>query len=408
MLAGALSHIRVLDLSRVLAGPWCSQNLADLGAEVIKIERPGVGDDTRSWGPPWMNNPSDQSQGDSSYFYSANRGKKSVTLDISTPQGKKVIEELAAICDVLIENYKVGDLKRYGLGYDSLKKINPKLIYCSITGYGQDGPDSHKPGYDYVFQATGGLMSVTGERDDLPGGGPQKVGVAVADILTGMYSSVAILAALNYRDRTGEGQFIDMALIDSAVALGSYQIVGYFANGKIPKRAGNALPSLVPYQVFNTSDDQIIVAVGNDGQWQKFCQAIKRPDLAENERWKKVSGRVSGRDDLVPEISKTLLQASTEEWLEHLEKVGVPCGKINNYEQVFKDAHVQHRQLKVDMPDEFGKVISTVASPLRLQKTPVRYEKTPPRLGDSTHSVLTQLLAYSEDEYQILLNQKII
>ena len=277
---GALSHIRVMDLSRVLAGPWCTQNLADLGAEVIKIERPDVGDDTRRWGPPWLQQRDGSNGTDSTYYAAANRGKKSLTLNLATPEGQALARELANSCDVLIENYKVGDLRRYGLDYDTLREVNPRLVYCSITGYGQDGPSAHKPGYDFVFQALGGLMSITGERDDRPGGGPQKVGIAAADVLTGRYATIAILAALNHRTISGQGQYIDMALLDCIVAVGGNQAVGYLATGKVPQRYGNEHASLVPYQVFPTADEDIVVAVGNDAQWQRFCAAIARPDLA--------------------------------------------------------------------------------------------------------------------------------
>ena len=401
---GALSHIRVLDLSRILAGPWCTQNLADLGAEVIKVERPGHGDDTRAWGPPWIN----QEEKISSYFAAANRGKKSLTLNISSPQGKKIIEELVKISDVVIENYKLGDLKRYGLDYESLKAINPKLVYCSITGYGQDGPNAHKPGYDFVFQAIGGMMSITGEADSEPGGGPQKVGIAIADVITGMYSTIAILAALNSRDKTGLGQYIDMALLDSIIALGGNQITGYFANGKVPFRYGNAHASLVPYQVFAVKDGEIVIAVGNDTQWQRYCEAINRPDLAKDPKWEKVTGRITGRSELIPQLAKTMLEKNMNEWIVLLEQYDVPCGPINNYQQVFEDPHVIHRGVKVDTPYEDGSIISTIASPLRLQDTPPAYKRPPPRLGDSNLEILNQLLGYSVETIEQLKKEKIV
>jgi crotonobetainyl-CoA:carnitine CoA-transferase CaiB-like acyl-CoA transferase len=402
--SGALSHIRVLDLSRILAGPWCTQNLADLGAEVIKVERPVHGDDTRAWGPPWIN-----LEGKiSSYFAAANRGKKSLTLNISSPQGKKIIEELVKISDVVIENYKLGDLKRYGLDYESLKVINPKLVYCSITGYGQDGPNAHKPGYDFVFQAIGGMMSITGEADAEPGGGPQKLGVAVADVITGMYSTIAILAALNSRDQTGLGQYIDMALLDGIIALGGNQITGFFADGKIPFRYGNAHASLVPYQVFAVKDGEIVIAVGNDTQWQRYCEAINRPDLAIDPKWEKVTGRITGRSELIPQLAKTMLEKGMNEWITILEQHDVPCGPINNYQQVFADPHVIHRGIKVDTPYEDGSIISTIASPLRLQSTPPEYKRPPPKLGDSNFEILNQLLGYSEESIEQLKKEKII
>ena len=403
----ALSHIRVLDLSRVLAGPWCTQNLADLGAEVIKIERPGVGDDTRSWGPPWIKDGEDGDTRDSTYYAAANRGKKSVTVDMATAEGQALIREFAKSSDVLIENFKVGDLKRYGLDYASLADINPSLVYCSITGYGQDGPYANKPGYDFVFQGIGGLMSITGEKDSLPGGGPQKAGVAIADVLTGMYASVAILAALNYRSVSGQGQYIDMALLDCIVALGGNQVTGYFASGKIPQRYGNAHASLVPYQVFDTVDGQMVVAVGNDVQWQRYCEVIERHDLAAEERWRKVAGRITGREELVPELAKTMLTRTSADWIVRLEARDVPCGPINNYKQVFEDPQVRHRGLRVDVPRDGG-TVSTIASPLRLQGTPAVYEQAPPLLGEHTDEVLARVLGKSSQEISALRERGVV
>jgi len=395
---GALSHLRVLDLSRVLAGPWCSQNLADMGADVIKVERPGAGDDTRSWGPPWVEGAQAGAGADSTYYAAANRGKKSITMDISRPEGQEMIRKLAAVSDVVIENYKVGDLKRYGLDHAALSALNPRLVYCSITGYGQEGPSAHKPGYDFVFQAMGGLMSITGERDDLPGGGPQKAGIAIADVMTGMYATIAILSALEHRSVSGRGQYIDMALLDCIVALGGNQVTGYFASGKVPGRFGNAHASLVPYQVFVVADGEIVVAVGNDGQWQQYCAAIERSDLGADPRWTKVTGRITGRDELVPELARTMLTRTRAEWLERLESRGVPCGPINNYRQVFEDAQVQHRKLRVDLQRPDGSMVSTIASPLRLQGTPPVYDRAPPTLGDATEDVLGSLLGLSSEE----------
>jgi len=388
----SLAHIRVLDMSRVLAGPWCTQNLADLGAEVIKIERPLHGDDTRSWGPPWIKDEGGADTRDSTYFAAANRGKKSIAIDIARPAGQALIRELATKSDVLIENYKVGDLKRYGLDYASLSALNPRLVYCSVTGYGQDGPSAHKPGYDFVFQAMGGLMSVTGEAESSPGASPQKVGIAIADVATGMYATVAILAALNYRGEAGVGQYIDMALLDCIVALGGNQITGHFASGKIPRRYGNAHASLVPYQVFDTANGQLVVAVGNDVQWLRYCEAIGRPDLAASERWRRVSQRIVGRDQLVPDLCNTMATRTTQEWIARLEAADVPCGPINNYAQVFEDPQVLHRGLKVDVPRAAGGMVSTIASPLRLSATPVSYDRGPPLLGEHTDEVLAQVL----------------
>ncbi|MEO9150736.1 MAG: CaiB/BaiF CoA-transferase family protein [Burkholderiaceae bacterium] len=406
--AGALSHLRVLDLSRVLAGPWCGQNLADLGAEVVKVERPVVGDDTRGWGPPWMLDAAGNETRDSTYFAAANRGKKSITIDISRPDGQQLIRELAEQSDVLIENYKVGDLKRYGLDYDSLKAANPRLVYCSVTGYGQSGPSAHKPGYDFVFQAMGGLMSITGEADALPGGGPQKAGIAIADMMTGMYATVAILAALNSRNETGAGQYIDMALLDSIVALGGNQVTGFFATGKAPRRYGNAHASLVPYQTFVVEDGEIVVAVGNDGQWQQYCAAIERPDLATDPRWTKVTGRITGRNELVPELARTMLTRSVADWTQRLEARGVPCGPINDYRQVFEDPQVKFRKLRVDMPRPDGSHVATIASPLRLCGTPPVYRNAPPALGSATDDVLREVLGRSAEQIAAYRAQRII
>jgi crotonobetainyl-CoA:carnitine CoA-transferase CaiB-like acyl-CoA transferase len=399
---GALSHIRVMDLSRVLAGPWCTQNLADLGAEVIKVERPDVGDDTRRWGPPWLKQPDGSDGSDSTYYAAANRGKKSLTLNLATPEGQALARELAMSCDVLIENYKVGDLKRYGLDYDALREVNPGLVYCSITGYGQDGPSAHKPGYDFVFQALGGLMSITGERDDRLGGGPQKVGIAAADVLTGMYATIAILAALNHRSVSGQGQYIDMALLDCIVAIGGNQAVGYLATGNVPKRYGNEHASLVPYQVFATADEDIVVAVGNDTQWQRFCEAIARSDLAADPRYAAVTGRVTGRAELIPELVRTMLSRPSAEWLAQLEACGVPCGPINDYRAVFADPQVRHRALRVDLHRADGGLAPTVASPLRLAGTPPIYDQAPPLLGEHTDWVLATLLGKTAAEIEAL------
>ncbi|GAA5235326.1 CoA transferase [Verticiella sediminum] len=409
---GALSHIRVLDLSRILAGPWCTQNLADLGADVIKVERPGTGDDTRAWGPPWIRDGDGRDTNDSTYYAAANRGKRSLTLDISRPEGQRIARELAAQSDVVIENYKLGDLKRYGLDYESLRSVNPRLVYCSITGYGQDGPSASKPGYDFVFQAIGGLMSITGERDDLAGGGPQKAGIAIADVITGMYATIAVLAALNHREVSGRGQYIDMALLDCIIALGGNQVTGYFATGVAPGRYGNAHASLVPYQVFTVADGEIVVAVGNDDQWQRYCTAIERSDLAADLRWAKVTGRIRGRDTLVPELARTMLARPAAAWLERLEAHGVPCGRINDYAQAFQDPQVRHRGLRVDVPRpahaDVNGMVSTIASPLRLSETPPRYALPPPRLGDSTEAVLGALLGYDAGRIAELRERRIV
>ena len=405
---GPLSHIRVLDLSRVLAGPWAAQNLADLGAEVIKIERPGTGDDTRGWGPPWMKDAAGKDTREAAYYLSVNRNKKSVTLDISKPEGQKIAHELAMKSQVLIENYKVGNLKRYGLDFDSLKQENPGLIYCSITGFGQDGPYAPRPGYDFIFQGMGGLMSITGERDGQPGAGPQKVGIAVTDVLTGMYASVAILAAITHRERTGKGQYIDASLLDTMVAFNASQIVSYLASGQIPQRWGNAHPQVVPYEVFPTADGHIILAVGNDSQFASFCQAAGCPELTKDARFKTNSQRIIHREALIPLIAETMRTRSKREWIQALEAANVPCGPINNMKEVLEDPQVQHRQLRVDMPHPLGGVAPVVRSPLRLSETPVEYRLPPPMLGQHNEEVLKGLLGKSPADVAKLKAAKIV
>ncbi len=396
---GPLSHIRVLDLSRVLAGPWAAQNLADLGAEVIKVERPGAGDDTRGWGPPWMKDGAGKDTAESAYYLSVNRNKKSVTLDIAKPEGQKIARELALKSQVLIENYKVGTLKRYRLDYDALKKDNPGLVYCSVTGFGQDGPYAPRPGYDFIFQGMGGLMSITGERDGQPGAGPQKVGIAITDVLTGMYASVAILAALNHRERTGRGQYIDAALLDTIVAFNANQICSYFASGKVPVRWGNAHPQVVPYEVFPTADGHIILAVGNDTQFASFCQAAGCLELAQEPRFKTMSQRIVHRAELIPLIADVMRTRTKHEWIGLLEAANVPCGPINNMKEVFEDPQVLHRGLRVDIPHPSGGKAAVVRSPLRLSETPVEYRLAPPTLGEHNQEVLQGLLGRSDAEF---------
>ena len=395
---GPLSHIRVLDLSRVLAGPWAAQNLGDLGAEVIKIERPGAGDDTRAWGPPFMKGADGKDSSEAAYFLSVNRNKKSVTLDISKPEGQAIVRELAAKCQVLVENYKVDALKKYGLDYDSLKLVNPSLIYCSVTGFGQDGPYAPRPGYDFIFQGMGGLMSITGERDGQPGAGPQKVGLAITDVLPGMYASVAILAAITHRERSGEGQYIDAALLDTIVAFNANQNVSYFASGDIPFRYGNAHAQVVPYEVFPTADGHIILAIGNDGQFERFCGAAGFPELAQDARFKTNSTRIVNRAQLIPLMRDIMRTRSKNDWIATLEAATVPCGPINNMQEVFEDPQVRHRKLRVDMPHSLGGTASMVASPLRLSKTPVEYRLAPPSLGQHNEEVLKGLLGKSQAE----------
>ena len=405
---GPLPHIRVLDLSRVLAGPWAAQNLADLGAEVIKVERPGSGDDTRGWGPPWMKDGQGKDTGESAYYLSVNRNKKSVTLDISKPEGQKIARELADKCHVLIENYKVGTLKKYGLGYEKLSKTNPSLVYCSVTGFGQDGPYAPRPGYDFIFQGMGGLMSITGERDGQPGAGPQKVGIAITDVLTGMYASVAILAAIAHRERTGQGQYIDAALLDTMVAFNANQIVSYFCSGKIPIRLGNAHPQVVPYEVFPTADGHIILAIGNDSQFASFCEVAGAAALAQEPRFKTMSQRIVHRGELIPLIAEIMRARSKREWIETLEAANVPCGPINNMKEVFEDPQVLHRRLRVDMPHPLGGIAPVVASPLRLSATPVEYRLAPPTLGQHNEEILKGLLGRSDAEMKRLKDAGIV
>lgn len=396
-MSSSLSHIRVLDLSRVLAGPWCGQILGDLGADVVKVERPGAGDDTRTWGPPWIRTATGEDTGEAAYFMAANRGKKSVTIDISVPEGQALVRSLAARSDVLLENYKVGGLRQYGLDYESLSASNPRLIYCSITGFGQDGPYSSRAGYDFIVQGMGGLMSITGERDDLPGGGPQKVGVAVADLFTGMYATVSVLAALAYRDVSGRGQYIDMALLDTQVAMTANMGMNYLASGKAPVRAGNAHSNIVPYQTFAAADGEIILAVGNDGQFARLCRVAGRPDLAEDERFATNPARVKHRSVLVPILAQLIASRPKQWWSDSLEAVGVPCGAVNDLAQVFADPHVRHRGMQVEMPHPTAGRVSLVGSPIKMSETPVSYASAPPLLGQHTDEVLRDLLGLDAD-----------
>jgi len=404
----ALGHIRVLDLSRVLAGPWCSQNLADLGADVIKIERPGAGDDTRAWGPPYAKDASGADTTEAAYYLSANRGKRSVTCDISKPEGQALIRELAKHADVVLENYKVGQLKKYGLDYESLKAVKPDLVYCSVTGFGQDGPYAHRAGYDFLIQGMGGLMSVTGERDDLPGGGPQKAGVALTDLMTGMYSTIAILAALTHRDRTGEGQYIDMALLDVQVAMLANMGSNYLNSGKAPKRWGNAHANIVPYQTFACADGYIIVATGNDGQYQKFVEAGGRADLATHERYATNPLRVKNRDELVPILAEMVKSQPRDWWIEQLEAVGVPCGPINDLHDVFKNPQVQARGMVVEAPHPTAGTVRLVRNPMRLSASPAETDMAPPLLGQHTDEVLREVLGRSEEEIAALRNKGVL
>ncbi|MGW9067242.1 CaiB/BaiF CoA transferase family protein [Achromobacter animicus] len=392
-----LDGIRVLDLSRILAGPWCTQNLADLGADVIKIERPRVGDDTRAWGPPFLKDGDGQDTNESAYYLSANRNKRSVEADMATPEGAALIRELAAVSDILVENFKVGGLAKYGLDYESLKAINPRLIYCSVTGFGQDGPFAQRPGYDFMIQGMGGLMSITGERDDLPGGGPQKAGVAVTDIVTGMYATVAVLAALQERHRSGQGQHLDIALLDSHVALLANQNSNYFNSGVAPTRAGNAHQNVVPYQVFAASDGHLIVATGNETQYRAYCRAIGVPELGDDPRFATNRLRVTNRVELIGILTDIMREGRRDDWIAKLEAVGVPCGPINDIAQAFAHPQAQARQLRRDMPHPAGGVAPVTASPLRLSDSPVVYRRAPPMLGEHTEEVLRDVLGKSAE-----------
>ena len=390
-MAGPLSHIRVLDLSRVLAGPWAGQNLADLGAEVIKVERPKIGDDSRAFGPPWVKDQQGNDTRESAYYTAANRGKKSITLNISRPEGQAIVRELAARSDVLIENYKFGDLARYGLGYDDLAKINPRLIYCSVTGFGQTGPYREHPGYDFMIQGMGGMMSVTGEPDEVPGGGPQRAGVPVADIITGMYASIAICAAIANRAETGKGQHLDLALLDSQIALMSYQNTNYFATGKPPARIGNLHPNIVPYQPFKTSDGSVILACGNDNLFRKFCDVAGCSALTADPRFATNGKRVENRAEMTRLLQEIFANRTTRDWVESLEAAGVPNGPINNIAQVFEEPQVKARNIKIELDHPIAGKMPLVASPKRFSGTPIEHTMAPPTLGQHTEDVLRSL-----------------
>ncbi|CAN7412719.1 CoA transferase [Trinickia sp. LjRoot230] len=393
---GALSHIRVLDLTRVLAGPWCAQTLADLGADVIKIERPGAGDDTRHWGPPYLKAADGTDTHEAAYYLCANRNKRSVTVDIGTPAGQQIVRSLAAASDVVLENYKVGQLKKYGLDYASLAQVKPDLVYCSVTGFGQTGPLAERAGYDFIVQGMGGFMSVTGERDGLPGGGPQKAGVAIADLMTGMYASVAVLAALAHRDRTGIGQCIDMALLDVQVAMLANMGGNYLASGKPPVRWGNAHQNIVPYQTFQTADGWIIVAVGNDAQFRKFVETGGRSELADDPRFATNPERVRHRETLVPMLAEMVSTRSKHAWIDALEAAGVPCGPINDLGEVFEHEQVRARGMRVEVPHSSGATAALVRNPIVMSETPPQLRAAPPMLGEHTDAVLRELLGYDD------------
>ncbi|MGE0045989.1 MAG: CaiB/BaiF CoA transferase family protein [Hyphomonadaceae bacterium] len=397
MTSGALHGIRVLDLSRVLAGPWSTQILGDLGAEVIKIEKPGAGDDTRHWGPPFLKTPEGE-QGDAAYYLSANRNKRSVTIDFTKPEGGELVRALAPSCQIMVENFKLGGLKKYGLDFASIAALNPALVYCSITGFGQTGPYAPRAGYDYLIQAMGGLMSITGQADGAPGAEPMKVGVAVADLFSGMYATVAILAALRHAERTGEGQHIDISLLDSQAAMLANQAMNYFVGGQAPTRMGNAHPNIAPYQVFETADGFLVLAVGNDGQFKNFCTHAGCAAMADDERFAKASARVHNRDALVAALKPVLKTRTTHDWIALLEKAGVPCGPINNIDAVFADPHVKARGAAQQMARPDGTAMTLVANPIRMSATPPEPRIAPPALGADTDSVLRSLLSLPDAE----------
>jgi crotonobetainyl-CoA:carnitine CoA-transferase CaiB-like acyl-CoA transferase len=401
-MAGPLSHVRVLDLSRVLAGPWCTQTLADLGAEVVKVERPGAGDDTRTWGPPWLAGGDGAPTREAAYFLAANRGKRSVTIDFEREEGRDLVRRLAAEADVLVENFKVGGLAKHGLDWESLRAANPRLVYCSITGFGQTGPYARRAGYDFMIQGMGGMMSITGQPDGTPGAEPLRCGVAIADLFTGMYATVAILAALAHRDRTGEGQHIDMALLDTQVAVLANQAANYLVGGTPPGRTGNTHPNIVPYQAFRTADGHIILAVGNDGQFRKFCEVAGRTDLPADPRFATNPERVRHRAVLVPILQEVVAGRASADWLSALEAAGVPCGPINGLDEVFDDPQVRARGLRLDLPHPAAGTAPSVRNPIRYSATPLSFDRAPPLLGEGTDEVLGRLLGLDASEIAAL------
>jgi formyl-CoA transferase len=406
---GPLSHLTVLDLSRVLAGPWCTQLLADLGATVLKIERPGSGDDTRAWGPPFLEDRHGHETRESAYYLACNRGKRSVAIDFTQPEGRDLVRSLAARSDVLIENFKVGGLAKYGLDYASLAPGNPRLVYASISGFGQTGPYAARAGYDFIVQGMSGFMSVTGERDDLPGGGPQKAGIAISDLMTGMYASVAILAALAHRDRTGEGQWIDACLLDSSVAMMAVIDMNHLVSGAVPSRAGNAHQNIVPYQAFVCADaQQLILAVGNDGQFRAFCAIAGRPEWSADPRFATNGARVRNRDILVPMVDAVMRTRPQHAWLAAFEPAGIPSGPVNRIDQVFADPQVQARAMRVDLAHPLAGTVPQIRTPLGLSGTPLAYDRAPPLLGADTADVLRERLGLGERELQDLASRGVI
>ena len=407
-MTGALSHLRVLDLSRVLAGPWASQLLADMGADVIKIERPGSGDDTRGWGPPYLKDEAGNDTTEAAYYLAANRGKKSLTLNIAKEEAQEIIRQLIKETDVFIENYQVGDMARYGLNYEALKQINPRLVYCSITGFGQTGPMADVAGYDFIVQGLGGLMSITGERDDFPGGGPQKVGIAAADIMTGLYASIAILAAIEHRHISGVGQYIDMALLDVQVATLANMNLNYLCSGKVPHRQGNAHANIVPYQVFKATDNDIIIAVGNDSQFVKLCKVLGCPEYATDDRYAMNANRVRHREELLPLLQIRLATRSVEEWLNLLQPEGVPCGPVNSIAQTFENPQVVHRKMQIDLPHPLAGTVPSIANPIKFSGTPIHYQGAPPTLGQHSHDILQRYVGLSDAQITVLKGKGVV
>jgi crotonobetainyl-CoA:carnitine CoA-transferase CaiB-like acyl-CoA transferase len=407
-MAGPLSHIKVLDLSRVLAAPWAGQNLADLGAEVVKVERPKKGDDSRAFGPPWLKGADGKETRESAYFAAANRAKKSITIDLSKPAGQELVRKLAQQADVLLENYKVGDLARYGLAYDDVKKFNPRIIYCSVTGFGQTGPYKDRPGYDFMIQGMGGLMSITGERDDLPGGGPQRVGVPIVDIMTGMYATIAVCAAIASRERTGVGNYIDMSLLDTQAAFLANQAMNYLATGDVPQRLGNAHPNIVPYQTFTTRDGAIILACGNDNLFVKFCDIAGCAALATDARFATNGKRVENRVDLTALLTDIFKQRTTHEWVDVLEGAGVPNGPINTIDQVFMEPQIVARGMKIELDHSTAGKVPLVASPMRFTETPIEHGMPPPTLGQHTDEILREKLKLSDAEIADLRSKGVV
>ena len=401
-MAGPLSHIKVIDMSRVLAAPWAAQNLADLGADVIKVERPGKGDDSRAYAPPFLKDQSGKETKESAYFCAANRGKRSITVNLTKPEGQQLVRELAAQADVLLENYKVGDLARYGLGYEDLAKINPGLIYCSVTGFGQTGPYKDRPGYDFMAQGMGGLMSITGEPDNVPGGGPQRCGVPIIDLTTGMYATIAICAALANRAVTGKGQWIDVALLDTTVAYLANQGMNYLATGVSPERIGNAHPNIVPYQTFKTKDGAIILACGNDNLFKKFCEAAGCMEFTTAPKFSTNAARVQNRAEITELLNAVFAKRTTKEWVKLLDDAGVANGPINTLQQVFEEPQVIARGMKIELPHAVAGSVPLVASPMRFSGTPIKHEVPPPALGQHTEEILRTSLKKSDAEIAAL------